>query len=396
MMSGTGESCTLIPGILLLLCSIGSTITLAAPYYPAHDADIVDTLPSGSLTYQQLNGLNSNAPKLPFEQLQEQVNTLLKQAYRTGDPRALGLAEAMMQPYQQDTTPAIRLTRANIYQATHRFAQAKQELQAILKQIPTQPDSLLMLASIDTVQGDFQSARKYCQQISDPGLLVIRLACQAQIDGMTGKLKASAATIQQLLTLNSGLTAEQQQWLYLILADMVLRLDDPVLAKQVFSHLDTNTAPALTARADWLLAHQAWQLTRNLLISHTDNDSLLLRLSIAEQQLGHPDAASHRSLLAQRLTIWQQRGETAHQREQAYHALWFGTADQALQPARLNWQKQRESADFSLYAQAAIRANSLADLKVLQQWTKTTGFEYPQLNQKIAQQINLILTKAGK
>lgn len=394
-MSSSGEVRTMIASGLAMLCSVFSLSTLAAAYRPAHDTDIIDTLPSGSLTYQQLNGLNSAKTKLPFEQVAAQIEALIKQAYRSGDPHSLGLAEAMMQPYQQDTTPAIRLTRANIYQATHRFTQARQELQAILKQMPNQPDSLLMLASIDIVQGDFKSAANYCQRISDPGLLVIRLACQAQIDGMTGKLKASAATMQQLLQLNSGLTAEQQQWLYLILADMALRLDDPVLARQVFSLLDRDTAPALTARADWLMAHQAWQLTRNLLIAHTDNDSLLLRLSIAEQQLGHPDAASHRSLLAQRLSIWQQRGETVHQREQAYHALWFGTADQALQLARLNWQKQRESADFSLYAQAAMRANSLDDLKTLQQWVKSTGFEYPRLNQKIAQHINQIMTKAG-
>ena len=394
-MSSPGEVRTMIAGGLAMLCSVCSLSTLAAAYRPAQDTDIIDTLPSGSLTYQQLSGLNSAKAKLPFEQVAAQIDALIKQAYRSGDPHSLGLAEAMMQPYQQDTTPAIRLTRANIYQATHRFTQARQELQAILKQMPNQPDSLLMLASIDIVQGDFKSAANYCQRISDPGLLVIRLACQAQIDGMTGKLKASAATMQQLLQLNSGLTAEQQQWLYLILADMALRLDDPVLARQVFSLLDRDTAPALTARADWLMAHQAWQLTRNLLIAHTDNDSLLLRLSIAEQQLGHPDATSHRSLLAQRLAIWQQRGETAHQREQAYHALWFGTADQTLQLARLNWQKQRESADFSLYAQAAMRANSLDDLKILQQWVKSTGFEYPRLNQKIAQHINQIMTKAG-
>lgn len=387
---------TRINALLALLIGMHAACVLAAPYYPAHDQDIVEELPAGSLTYQQLKQPTANTSKQPFEQVQEQITSLIKQAYRTGDPRALGIAEAMLAPYLQQNEPAIRLARANIYQASHRFALARQELLSILKQIPDQPDSLLMLASIDTVLGDFNSARQYCQRIHDPGLLVIKLACLAQIDGMTGKLQAAATTMQQLLNLNSGLNTEQQQWLYLILADMALRLDDPVLAKQVFSQLDRDTAPALVARADWLMAHRAWQLTRNLLISHTDNDSLLLRLSIAGQQLRQKEATKWRNLLAQRLSIWQQRGETAHQREQAQYALWFGLADQALQLARNNWQKQRETADFSLYAQAAMRANSLDDLKILQQWAKTTGFEYPHLNQKIAQHINRLITKAGQ
>ena len=368
----------------------------AASYRPASDNQIVDILPAGSLTYQQLNiaatTSSTTQPKQPFEQVQPRIDALLQQAYQRGDPRLLGMAEAMLQPYQNDKAASVRISRANIYQATHRFKEARQELLAILQQIPNQGDSLLMLASIDTVQGNFAAARKSCQQITDPGLLVIRLACSAQIDSMTGKLKQSAATLQQLLQLNSGLTPEQQRWLYLMLADMALRLDDPVMARQVFMQLDRDSAPALASRADWLLAHQAWGLARGLLVNHTDNDSLLLRLAFAEQQLAHPDAARHRELLSERLQVWQQRGETAHQREQAQFALWFGSAEQALQLARLNWQKQRESADFAIYAQAAIRANSTDDLKALQQWLTGSGFEYPQL----ALQIKRLANQAGK
>lgn len=395
-MPSTGGGRTRINALLALLFGMHAACTHAAPYYPAHDQDIVEKLPAGSLTYQQLKQPGTSTGKQPFEQVQEQINSLIKQAYRTGNPRTLGIAEAMLAPYTQQNAPAIRLARANIYQATHRFAQSRQELLSVLQQLPDQPDSLLMLAAIDTVQGNFQSARQYCQRLHDPSLLVIRLACLAQIDGMTGKLRASAATMQQLLSLNSGLNTEQQQWLCLILADMALRLDDPVLAKQVFSQLDHDTAPALVARADWLMAHQAWLLTRNLLIPHTDNDSLLLRLSIAGQQLRQKEATQWRALLAQRLNIWQQRGETAHQREQAQFALWFGSANQALELARSNWQKQRETADFSLYAQAAMRANSLDDLRILQQWAKTTGFEYPHINKKVTQHINRLMAQAGR
>lgn len=368
--------------ILIAFCSSTISHVHAAAYRPASDQQIIDTLPAGSPTYQQLSKQSPTA-RQPFSKVEPQISALLKQSYASGDPRALGLAESLLEPYATDHSAPVRLIRANIYQASHRFNQARQELQAVLKQLPNQPDSVLMLSSIDLVQGRFTEARQYCQQITDMGLLVLRLSCIAQVDSMTGKLQESANTLKQLLQLNNGLTSEQQRWLNLMLADIALRLDDPILAKQVFEQLDQHTAPSLMARADWLMAHQAWQQTRKLLIKHTDNDSLLLRLVISEQHLNDPAATAHFKLLAERIRIWNERGETAHQREEAQYALLFNPT-KALTLARLNWQKQRETADVVVYANAALRANSQSDIKIIQAWIKQSGFEYPRLVQALA------------
>lgn len=362
------------------------TFSYAAPYRPSNDADVIDTLPVGSPTFQTRQLLNKSV-KQPFSVVEPQISALMSRAYSQGDPRAIGQAEALLEPYSLDHSPQVMMIRANIAQANHRFDDARLELQAILKKIPSQPDSLLMLSSIDLVQGRFADARKGCDGIRDMGLMILRFACLAQVDNMTGKLVSSRDTLTQLSQANNGLTADQQRWLNLIRADIALRLNDPVLAKSVFEQIDIDSAPSLTARADWLLAHRAWAQTRQLLLNHKDNDALLLRLVMSELQLKHPDAPADFKLLSERISAWQERGETAHQREQAMYALMLNPPEKALELARSNWQKQRETADVVVYTNAAIRARSLSDLKVIDDWIKLTGFEYSQLTQMLAQSI---------
>jgi hypothetical protein len=374
----------------LLLCA--ATASQATPYRPTSSSTVIDTLPTGSSTYETRlithpSGANPASP-VPFALVEPQIGALLARAYSQGDPRAMGQAASLLEPYSKDNSPNVRLLRANILQASHDFDGARRELQAILRQVPNQPDSVLMLSSIDLVQGHFDAAAQGCGQIRDMGLLVLRFACLAQVDAMTGKLQSSRDTLQKLAGVNNGLTPEQQRWLNLILADMALRLDDPILAKSVFEQLDGSSAPSLTARADWLLAHHAWAQTQQLLAGHTDNDALLLRLVMAELRLNDPHARDHFQLLAERMAVWQARGETAHQREQATFALMQNPPSKALELARLNWQKQRETADVVIYANAALRAQSQADLQVLQTWIKQTGFEYPRLNSVVLQALN--------
>jgi hypothetical protein len=368
-------------GITVLLMSAMTAV--AAPYRPANDAEVVDTLPKGSLTFQTRVSRQTNT-KPTLSAIEPQVTALLAQSYAWGDPRALGQAESLMQPYRDDLSAQARLLRANIYQASHRFDLAKQELQAILKQTPNQPDSVLMLSSIDLVQGRFIEARRGCDQLNDRSVLILKMGCIAQVESMTGRLQQSAMTVQQLLQLNNGLSADQQQWLALMLADMALRLDDATLALTAFKQLNqSHNAPALSAKADWLLAHRQWAAVKQLLGAYSDNESLLIRLVVSELHLKDPRAQDNAKLLGQRIQVWNQRGEVAHQREQAQYALLFKDSAKALALARLNWQKQRETADVVVYVDAAIRHKSQQDIKTLQDWMKQTGFEYPVLSKAL-------------
>ncbi len=367
----------LVSGVALINGSV-----YAAVYQPKNDSEIVDTLPKGSLTFQQRMPMQTSK-KPSIGEITLKANALISQAYISGDPRSVGQAEALIAPYAAIQSPELGLIRANIYQSTHRFDQARSELEKILQQIPNQSDSLFMLANINLVQGRFDTAREQCEQLQDASLLVLKMICVAQVDSMTGKLSVSAQTISQLMQLNAGLTDEQQRWLHLIAADLALRLNDAALAKVVFNTMDGQSAPALTARTDWLLAHGQWASVKNMLSHSTDNDSLLLRLIISEKKQHDPLATQHGQLLAQRIAIWRQRGETAHQREQAQFAYVMGQYDSALQLARSNWQHQRETADVVIYTHAALRTRSYPDIKIINAWIAQTGFEYPLLTKKL-------------
>jgi hypothetical protein len=362
------------------------TVAHATPYRPTNDADVIDTLPAGSATYQSRIRINSKG-KLPFNAVAPQISALLSRSYSLGDPRALGQADSLLEPYQKLNTPEIMMYRATILQANHHFDESKAVIQTILKKLPNQPDSVLMLSSINLVQGRFDDARKECDGIRDMGLMILRFACVAQVDDMTGKLVSSRDILSQLTQINNGLDAGQIRWLNLILADIALRLNDPVLAKSVFEQLDMTTAPSLTARADWLIDHRDWAETKQLLESHKDNDALLLRLVISEVQLKSPNAQADFQLLGERIKVWDERGETAHQREQALYAMMLNPPEIALNLARTNWKKQRETADVAIYTNAAIRAHSVSDMNIIQDWIKQTGFEYPRLTQVLAQSI---------
>lgn len=364
-----------------VLCSglsmLGSAATCATPWIPTDPTQIIERLPAGMP--QPMARTSTPKTALSLEQAAPQIEQRLEQAYLQGDPRALGQAEALLAPFAANTSPQARLLRAAAAQADHRFAQAKIELTALLNEIPNQADAVLMLSSIELVQGNFAAAKQHCQGLRDLSVLTLRLACIAQVEAMTGQINKAKQQLATLANMTNGMTDSQARWIYLMQADIAQRSNDAALALDVFSKLDRQSMPALMARADWLLAHRQWQKTRDLLINHLDNDSLLLRLVISEINLGHPDAAKHQQLLGERVAIWQQRGETAHQREQAAYQQLIGPPAKALQIARENWQKQRETADVVVYATAALAAHSAADLSILQDWISSTGFEYPAL-----------------
>jgi len=45
---------------------------------------------------------------------------------------------------------------------------------------------------------------------------------------------------------------------------------------------------------------------------------------MSEVRLNDPQASAHFKLLSERIRVWNERGETAHQREEAMYALMLG------------------------------------------------------------------------
>lgn len=352
----------------VMMTAFGS---LASPWRPSDVHAVVDRLPAN-----MPKPINTTPRAVSIEAAAPQIQALLEQAYTQGDPRALGQAEALLDAVAPSQQPDAQLLRASLAQANHQFDQSKRLLNTVLVQSPNQADALLMLSSIELVQGRFNDAKAHCLNIKDLSLLVIRLACTTQVDLMTQPVASVQPRLTTLTGMSQGLTASQARWIWLMQADAAQRSHDAKAAAEAFAHLD-DSMPALMAQADWLLANRQWQAVRNLLIDHTDNDSLLLRLVTSELALKHADAAAHLQLLGQRIAVWQQRGETAHQREEAAYAQLIGNTSRALQLARSNWQHQRETGDVVIYATAALAVGSTADIAILRTWMQQNGFDYP-------------------
>ncbi|WP_201595660.1 tetratricopeptide repeat protein [Psychrobacter vallis] len=364
----------------LLLLFISSQLIHAAPFIPKDDQQILATLPEDSPPPRYLSTADfvSDTGSSSLEQTGE----LLERAYLQGDPRALGQARAQLDQSTDQSIDTLML-QARALQSDHKFSEAKEVLKQILDQEPTHPDALLTLSSLLLVQGQFTEAMSYCQKLDDPSLRVYALACEVQIQSMTGALESAKQTLSGLAAIAPGLDASTARWIYLIQADAALRSQDAALATQVFDTMDDETVPALMARADWLLSIGKYEQVRDLLADHTDKDALLLRLITAQMKLNDPKAKQNLALMKERIDVWQIRKEDAHMREQATYALLANQVDSALSLAQKNWQQQRETADIELYATAALKANSQKDIDLIRQFITDTQFEYPALERDL-------------
>ncbi|MGP4863941.1 tetratricopeptide repeat protein [Psychrobacter sp. T6-5] len=369
---------TLVELFFILL--ISSQLIHAAPFIPTDDQQILATLPDNSPPPRYLSAADfvSDTGSNNLDQTSE----LLERAYLQGDPRALGQARAQLDQTTDQSIDTLML-QARAFQSDHKFAKAEELLKQILSQDAAHPDALLTLSSLLLVQGQFTEAMNYCQKLDDPALRVYELACEVQIQSMTGGLDAAKQTLSGLAAIAPGLDASTTRWIYLIQADAALRSQDATLAKQVFDVIDDQTVPALMARADWLLSIGEYTQVRDLLQEHTDKDALLLRLITAQMKLNDPKAKQNLALMKERIDVWQIRQENAHMREQATYALLANQVDSALLLAQKNWQQQRETADIVLYATAALKAGSQKDIKLIQQFITDTQFEYPALERDL-------------
>lgn len=368
----------------ILVAVLGWSITThAAPYRPTDPNQVLEQLPRGFPVMQRATSADPTAMRDLDAEL-EQIQSLLNYAYLQGDPRALGQAIAMLQrqPTSSSDVPRLML-RAQAAQANHQFAEATRLLNTVLQQQPSYSDAHLQLASIELIAGQFVTARQHCEQIRGLDALALRLICLAQVDAMTGKLQATANTLKSITPLLSSLNPSQQLWVQLIQADVALRLNDKVWNAQIFNQLPTDNVPALMARADWLSAQRQWQQIHDLLKNHIEHEGLFIRWLNSKYHLKHADTAVHQKLLTARIQQWRQRNDQAHHREQASYALLAESAAESLRLARENWKTQRETADVVIYASAALRSQSQADIQALLDWAGRTGFEYPIVIQRL-------------
>lgn len=337
-------------------------LAAAAPWVPRSDAEVVQRLPYrlDAAERARREALARDPAQLPLAA--SAARQALERARVHGDPRELGVAEAVLAPWwlRADAPAEAVLLRARVLQARHDFDLAAAQLRSLLSRsdlsINERAQALLDAAALHQLRGDLGEARALCEALQ-PLAALPATACTAELDSLSGQARSAAQVLAQL-----GGGRARDPGLALVRAELAERLGDDAQAPALYrlSLAGEDTVYTRAALADWLLARQ--RAAEALLLversADAEADALLLRRVIALEQLGRRDAALV-TALRERLAAGERREPGRHAREQARFALDVdGQPREALRLARLNWQRQREPADAVLLMRAAQAAGA--------------------------------------
>jgi predicted Zn-dependent protease len=313
-------------------------------------------------------------------------------ARRTGDPRFLGYAQAViaqLSAIDQASTDAQVLT-ATILQSLHQFDAALRILDQLLAHQPLQAQALVTRATVLQLQGRFSEAQRDCAALWQAAGDVTAELCLAGVGAVTGRQQAATLLLQRVLAATRDDDHASQLWACTLLAEIAVRNGDTPAASRWFqAALRANPADRylLASYSDFLLTQGGASEVLRLTDSEQRDDNLLLRRTLALQKLPAADATLRAAvrLLGERYAAAAQRGDRTHLREQARFALQLlHDAPQALRLARDNWEIQKEPADFAILIEAAAAARDDAVLREARLWQSHSGLSWPALQPRAA------------
>lgn len=288
-----------------------------------------------------------------------------------GDPRTLGYAEALLEPWRDDAAAPsdVLVLRATIEQARHHFPRARELLDRVLAHDAQHPQALLTRATIATITGDYDAARRDCQVLR-PLAADAAAVCSAAIDAVTGAEQRAL----DILRIAAGRTqGAMRAWAIAALAQVFEQRADVAAALEAYRASLAIEEDLVTrvGYANLLFSQRRGREAQQALAAAPPADAvLLLRWRIA-RALGEPANELH-DQLRERFAQAAARGELAHAREAALFALEDGRIDDALRLARENWSAQREPADLLVLARAAHAANNKAMKVEVAGWLRRT------------------------
>jgi predicted Zn-dependent protease len=358
---------------------------IAKPYVPADDGVVLERLPERSdPRLAALKRLRARLAVRPddLDTAVDVARRSLQAGRTTGDPRFVGQAEAALAPWwsASEPPPAVLLLRATIRQSQHAFDAALTDLDALLRASPGDSQALLVRATVLTVRGRYADAQQDCARLARVARELAAVTCSAAAASVSGDADAAYRALARSLASPED-NRVLRAWAETLAGEIAARRSDAEAADRHFRQalaLEPGDAYAKAAYADFLLDRGRAREVVALLARDMRNDSLLLRLALAERRLPDQRAAyaSHRAELADRFAAAARRGDTLHLREQARFALEIDDdAVAALALARRNWSLQREPADLRILAAAARAADDRSALKDVEDWLAATRLE---------------------
>lgn len=358
----------------------------AAPFRPASDDQVLERLPvrRAEPAQQALADLRTRQRAAPRDAAlaAELAYAYYRLAQREGDPRYVGYAQVVIAPWQAlaDIPTDILLVRALLAQFLHQFPASEHDLDAVLARDPGHPAALSYRAILRLVQGRFVDAEADCNTLAARLNGLVVEACAQTVRGVAGHASDAYAQLKASLVRHPAAPINERLWVLLRLAENADRLGRTAEADAHFRTalaLGIRDQYLLASYAEFLLDHDRAAEVIDLLRGETRNEVLLLRLALAEQRAGHPDAGPHQGLIATRIAAARMRGDELHLADEARYELDLRQNPvTAVKLARRNWDSgQREPADARLLLETALAAGQADAAQPALQWMDESRHE---------------------
>lgn len=304
-------------------------------------------------------------------------------ARERSDPRYLGHAQAALAPWWNEAAAPVEVLvlRATIRQSLHDFDAALVDLDRAVRVAPDQVQAWLTRAVVLTVRGRYVEARESCAHLTSMTSPLVASVCRTQIDCVTGRAEIASAGLRDVLTRAGKISPDEEAWARSQLGECATRagqLDEAEREYQRTLELDADDAYVRAALADLLLDRARPKEALAIVRGREVNDTLLLRIALAEKRLAAPEAKSHVDALAARFDASRLRGDVVHRREEA--RFWLDLEDnptRALALAQANWEVQREPADVRILIDAAHGARQPNGAAAALAWLDETKLQDP-------------------
>lgn len=321
-------------------------------------------------------------------------------AMAEGDPRWLGNARAILQPWWAiDNQAAETLyVRALIRQGLHDFDGALADLTAAIAKDDSRPEFRAWRFAIYMVKADMPKARQECLGIGQQFGETEKLSCNAVLLYRTGQVKQAITQLDTLAKHPDYQGRFAKEWLAFHRGEARRVAGDLDGAKEIWmNYLKGQPQPHVIRLAFIELLNQqkdyanAWRANEKT----PRSDALLAQAIISANALQHPQAKILRDEFALRLTQQTSRGDFVNERPIiVYWVDVVGNGQEALRMAQDSWKTQREPADAVLFAKAALLSRKPQEAASLLQWQQDTGYQAPDLD-GLLQQIRAANPKAG-
>lgn len=371
-----------------ILLSLASGTAWAEPFRPADDAYIVERLAiPGDAALRDLRALRDRLASDPvnLDLALKLARRYVELGRRDFDPRYYGHAEAVLQPWWQLETPPVEILvlRATLRQNRHEFAAALADLSAALDAEPRNAQAWLTQAVILQVIGRHEEARRSCLQLSLLATPLVAATCGADVASVSGAAAEAQTMLTRMVDADEPIDPGLRVWASTVLAEIALRAGDPVAADDRFRAalaVGIKDSYLLGAYADFLLDQGRYAEARDLLADESRADPLLLRLALAEKQLGAATLADRVAALEARFAASRLRGDAVHRREEARFTLHLiGRPQDALRLALENWEVQREAWDARLVLEAALASGEPKSAAGVVAWLRDKRLEDPRI-----------------